>query len=293
MTKLYKLTIAAALITAGMTGVIQAGVPCARMPCVGWTCASWRAASWRATSRHCEVIPNVCNANQEVSCNAWQHCPDAEAKSLPMRKEDQRKRPPLEDEARDRVCEHHWKGERRGGGYGFGGRSEHDAIPRREYSPDRKPSRRYREYHAPVAPSYDHPRDHHRWDSGPDYSHRRRVQPSPAYELRRPEIVSGSRLTILANFLQQEEGVVLCQIARTTLSCRIVRWCDRSVTFYVPDYGLRTPMDAKICIVLPNGRVAKSVSVVLVPQPSIVQHAETLGQPGYGDATIGPAVFVH
>ena len=105
------------------------------------------------------------------------------------------------------------------------------------------------------------------------------VQPTPSYDVRRPEVVSGTRLTVFANFLQQEEGFVYFDVSGTTSSCKVVDWCPNSVTFDLPALGLSGRQDAKIRVVLPNGRVAKSISVILVPQPAILVHQETIPQP--------------
>lgn len=110
-------------------------------------------------------------------------------------------------------------------------------------------------------------------------SENRPVQTTPAYRFSRPEVVSGARMTLFANFLQHQQGVVYLDIAGTTASCRICDWRSNSVTFYLPQLGVPGPVDARLRVVLPNGRVAKAVNVSLIPQPVFVIHSETIGQP--------------
>lgn len=107
----------------------------------------------------------------------------------------------------------------------------------------------------------------------------KRVQPTPEYAVQRPEVVSGTRLTLFANFLQNEQGYVFLDFNGTTAQCQIHNWSPNSVTFDLPKLGLGRNVAAKIRVVLPNGRVAKSVAVVLIPQPTIVVHEETIPQP--------------
>ena len=108
----------------------------------------------------------------------------------------------------------------------------------------------------------------------------KQVQTQPAYTLSRPEVVSGARMTVFAGFLEHNRGAVLFDIGGTTTECRICDWRPNSVTFYLPRLGTAGGRDATIRVVKPNGRVAKSMEVRLVPQPEIVIHSETVGQPG-------------
>lgn len=129
------------------------------------------------------------------------------------------------------------------------------------------------------------------------------VQPTPTYELQRPQVTIGTRITIFANFLQNDPGVVLLDIGATTTQCEMVEWKPQSVTVQLPRLGLSRPQDAKLRVVLPNGRVAKSMSVRLIAQPDIVVHQETVAQPMppapvavprpavYAEATSGGFVF--
>lgn len=86
----------------------------------------------------------------------------------------------------------------------------------------------------------------------------------------RPALVAGSRVSAFVNFLQHSEGAVWLQIAGATWRCHIARWCDDSVTFDLPNLGLSTPIDATVQVIRPDGRVAKSVGVTLVPPPLLV-----------------------
>lgn len=107
----------------------------------------------------------------------------------------------------------------------------------------------------------------------------RSVQKTPQYRLRRAEVVTGARLTLFANFLQEKAGYVMFDVNGTTTNCKVIDWKNESVTTQLPLLGLNHPMDAQIRIVLPNGRVAKSFQILLISQPDIVHHKETIPQP--------------
>ncbi|WP_182866568.1 hypothetical protein [Stieleria mannarensis] len=114
--------------------------------------------------------------------------------------------------------------------------------------------------------------------SGPTAVYRM-VQSVPAYQLRRPQITTGARISLFANFLQHDPGVVLLDVAGTTAQCDVLQWKPNSVTVQLPRLGLGAPTDARLRIVKPDGRVAKTMAVQLIAQPEIVVHQETIAQP--------------
>ncbi len=118
------------------------------------------------------------------------------------------------------------------------------------------------------------------WDShlGGQIVHKQ-VQATPSYSLRRPELTVGTRITMFANFLQEKPGVVMLDVGDTTAQCRVIDWQPHSVTLQLPRLGLARPTNAQLRIVLPNGRVAKKAAVLLISQPGIVVHQETVAQP--------------
>jgi len=105
------------------------------------------------------------------------------------------------------------------------------------------------------------------------------VQHTPQYDIRRPEVVSGSRVTLFANFLRNEAGYVMFELNGTSTQCTIVEWQPNSVTVELPCLGLNSPKNAEIQIILPDGRIAKTFPVLLVSQPDIVIHDDTIPQP--------------
>ncbi|WP_147869965.1 hypothetical protein [Stieleria maiorica] len=125
----------------------------------------------------------------------------------------------------------------------------------------------------------------------PDSSWDGRSIPGPSWHvpLGRPDVVSGARMTVLANYLQHVPGTVHLIVAGTTSSCRIAAWSDTSVTVDLPNLGLRGTMDAVIRVVRPDGRVAKTVPVNLIPAPTVIMH--------HGDAvqrvshTVGAGIY--
>ena len=107
----------------------------------------------------------------------------------------------------------------------------------------------------------------------------RMVQSAPAYQLRRPQITTGARISVFANFLEHDPGVVLLDVAGTTSQCEVLQWNPNSVTLQLPRFGINSPTDARLRIVKPNGRVAKTMSIQLIAQPEIVIHEESIPQP--------------
>ena len=117
------------------------------------------------------------------------------------------------------------------------------------------------------------------------------VQHTPSYDLQRPEVISGARVTLFANFLQEKPGCVLFNLNGTSTECTLNEWKPNSVTVEIPCLGLARPKNAEIQIVLPNGRVAKTFSVVLISQPDIVIHEDTVPQPTPPAPTTEAAVY--
>ena len=105
------------------------------------------------------------------------------------------------------------------------------------------------------------------------------VQHTPQYDISRPEVVSGTRVTLFANFLRQEQGHVMFNLNGTSTECNIVEWQPNSVTVELPRLGLLSPKNAEIQILLPDGRIAKTFKVLYVSQPDIVIHQDTIPQP--------------
>jgi len=105
------------------------------------------------------------------------------------------------------------------------------------------------------------------------------VQRTSTYEVARPEVPSGSRLTLFANFLGQKPGLVLLCLGGTSAQCDVIEWKERSVTIELPCLGLSGPKNADVRIILPDGRVAKNFPVLFVAQPDILVHGESVPQP--------------
>ena len=105
------------------------------------------------------------------------------------------------------------------------------------------------------------------------------VQHTPQYDIGRPEVISGSRVTLFANFLRNEPGYVMFDLSGTATQCKIVEWKPNSVTLELPCLGLNSPKNAAIRIILPDGRIAKTFHVLFVSQPDIVVHSDTIPQP--------------
>ena len=119
------------------------------------------------------------------------------------------------------------------------------------------------------------------------------LAPAPVLDSQRREVASGARITLFANFLRQEAGVVVMEIGGTSWECELIKWQPNSVTVDLPRLGLAEPKDADITIVLPDGRIAKSFSVRCVRQTEIVVHDEPVPRAAPPlAATAGPANYV-
>lgn len=105
------------------------------------------------------------------------------------------------------------------------------------------------------------------------------VQQTPQYDVGRPQVVSGTRVTLFANFLRQDPGCVLFNLNGTSAECAVIEWKPNSVTVELPRLGLLEPKNAEIQIVLPDGRIAKTFPVVYIAQPDILVHEDTIPQP--------------
>jgi hypothetical protein len=117
--------------------------------------------------------------------------------------------------------------------------------------------------------------------------------PAPVLVAQRREVASGARVTLFANFLRQESGVVVLEIGGTSWECELIEWQPNSVTVDLPRLGLAEPKDAEITIVLPDGRIAKKFSVKYVRQPDIVLHDESIPRAAPPlAANAGPANYV-
>ena len=107
----------------------------------------------------------------------------------------------------------------------------------------------------------------------------KQVQRTSTYEVARPEVPSGARLTLFANFLGQNRGQVLLCLAGMSAQCEVIEWKEESVTIELPRLGLSGPKNADIHIILRDGRVAKTFRVLFVAQPDILVHGESVPQP--------------
>jgi hypothetical protein len=117
------------------------------------------------------------------------------------------------------------------------------------------------------------------------------VQRTPQYDLRRPEVISGARVTLFANFLRDEPGIVMFNLHGTSTECTLVQWQPNSVTVELPRLGLLEPKNAEIQIILPDGRVAKTFPVLFISQPDIVIHEDSVPQPMPPAPTARSAVY--
>jgi hypothetical protein len=117
------------------------------------------------------------------------------------------------------------------------------------------------------------------------------VQQTAQYNLCRPEVVSGARVTLFANFLRDQPGIVLFNLDGTSTQCKVIEWKEHSVTTQLPRLGLLEPKNAEIQIILPDGRIAKTFHILFIAPPDVVIHAETVPVVTPPAPATGPAVY--
>jgi hypothetical protein len=105
------------------------------------------------------------------------------------------------------------------------------------------------------------------------------VQNTQEYDMSRPEVPSGARLTLFANFLGSQTGYVMFNLNGTSTQCEVIDWKDNSVTAVLPKLGLLGPKNAEIQLVKPDGRIVKAFRVLFVSQPDVLVHSDTVPQP--------------
>ncbi len=98
------------------------------------------------------------------------------------------------------------------------------------------------------------------------------VAPSPV-KPQLPTVPAGSTLTLPANFLGSQPGDVFMVFNKIKLPITVQRWTPTGVTITLPPMAIKTAVEIRVDIVLPNGtlavtrhlRVTKPASVVLHP----------------------------
>ena len=101
-----------------------------------------------------------------------------------------------------------------------------------------------------------------------------------------PQVPTGSKLTLPANFLGPHPGHVFLSVQGTKLLANIIAWSNSSVTFQLPPMAVVAPLHASLDIILPHGRLAKRTRILLVAPPQLLIHDSspqpplpTLGSP--------------
>ena len=86
---------------------------------------------------------------------------------------------------------------------------------------------------------------------------------------RLPEVPQGSTMRIKVNFLGNEPGVVFMTAGKLTLQCRILEWAPTHVMFELPQIGVIEASEVTLDVAKADGKVARSVDVLLTPTPDI------------------------
>jgi len=86
---------------------------------------------------------------------------------------------------------------------------------------------------------------------------------------RLPEVPQGSTMRIKVNFLGNEPGVVFMTAGRLTMQCRILEWAPTHVMFELPEIGVIEASEVTLDVAKADGKVARSVDVLITPTPDI------------------------
>lgn len=86
---------------------------------------------------------------------------------------------------------------------------------------------------------------------------------------RLPEVPQGSTMRIKVNFLGNEPGVVFMTTGKLTLQCRVLEWAQTHVMFELPNIGVIEASEVTLDVAKADGKVARSVDVLLTPTPDI------------------------
>ena len=108
---------------------------------------------------------------------------------------------------------------------------------------------------------------------------RKEVQRTAEYNVSRAEVPTGARVTLYANFLGREKGYAMLNLNGTSTHCEVIDWRDNSTTVVLPKLGLNGPKNVEIQLVKPDGRIVKTFRILLIAQPDILVHGETVPQP--------------
>lgn len=80
-----------------------------------------------------------------------------------------------------------------------------------------------------------------------------------------PEVQVGATITLPAQTLGDQAGVVMLRVGDITLGAMVNEWTNTGVQLTLPMVGLEQPKRAEIVVLLPDGQVAMTVPVKLIP----------------------------
>ena len=80
-----------------------------------------------------------------------------------------------------------------------------------------------------------------------------------------PEVQVGATITMPAQALGDQAGVAMLRIADISLGAMVNQWGNNGVQMTLPMVGLEQPRRAEIVVLLPDGQVAMTVPVKLIP----------------------------
>lgn len=104
------------------------------------------------------------------------------------------------------------------------------------------------------------------------------VAPRPARP-QLPTVPSGSTMTLPANFLGSQPGDVFMVFNKIKLPIKVQQWSPTGVTVTLPPMAIKSAVEIRVDIVLPNGNLAVSRQVRVTKPASVVLHPTSPASP--------------
>jgi len=87
-----------------------------------------------------------------------------------------------------------------------------------------------------------------------------------------PSVPAGATLTLPANFLGAAQGDVFLVFQNIKLPVTIVAWNNNGVTITLPPMAIKDPLQLRLDIVLPDGKLAHQQKIRVTAPASVILH---------------------
>lgn len=101
------------------------------------------------------------------------------------------------------------------------------------------------------------------------------VKPSPQL----PSVPAGSTLTLPGSFLGPQAGHVFLVLNEVKLPAKIENWNPNGVTITLPPMAVKQPTPSRLDVILPQGKIARRIKILLTPPSPVVLHNRGIASP--------------